>query len=90
MGGDGRRVGLKIEHARQMLADRLCMAARRAFQRRDETRFAGVLGNAERARIAKPLNCSAIRTVLHRFDAKRRASREKSQDAGPIIGFNEG
>jgi hypothetical protein len=90
MSGDGRCIGLKIEHARQMLADRFRMTARRAFQRRDETRFAGVPRHAERARIAEPLNCSAIRTVLHGFDAMRRAPREKSQDAGPIIGFNVG
>ncbi len=90
MGGNGRRGGLKIEHARQMFANRFRMTARRALQRRDETRFAGVPCHAERARIAEPLDCTAIRTVFHRFDAERRAPREKSQHAGPIVGFDVG
>src|ERR1700693_6154441 len=70
MGGNGGRIGLKIEHARQMLADRFRMAARRAFQRCDEARFGRVTRDAERAGIAEPFDCSAISTVLPRFVAE--------------------
>ena len=90
MSGDGRRVGLKVEHARKVFSNWFRLTARRAFQRCDETRFAGVACHAERARIAEPLDCTAIRTVFHRFDAKRRTPREKSQHAGPIVGFDVG
>jgi hypothetical protein len=76
---DLRRVRMQVEHAGDGRGERVCVTARRAFDRRDDAAFAGVLAHGERAFGAVPFDGAAVRAVFDCFDTQRRAAGEEAQ-----------